>query len=98
MDVRRVAETAPDAVVEAAHFKTDSAHPVIEGPDALAAYDAALAEGRRQSRYLAAHVRPTLPERATHPERWTLLALVAIFAGLAWTILTLAAYALRDRR
>jgi NAD(P)H dehydrogenase (quinone) len=40
VDVRRVAETAPDAVVKAAHFKTDTAHPVIEGPDALAGYDA----------------------------------------------------------
>ncbi|MDB5694559.1 MAG: hypothetical protein JWN21_102 [Sphingomonas bacterium] len=40
VDIRRVAETAPAAVVAAAHFKTDSAHPVIEGPDALAQYDA----------------------------------------------------------
>ena len=38
--IRRVAETAPDEVVKAAHFKTDTAHPVIEGPDALADYDA----------------------------------------------------------
>lgn len=40
VDIRRVAETAPDAVVQAAHFKTDTAHPVIESPDALATYDA----------------------------------------------------------
>ena len=40
VDVRRVPETAPQAVVEAAHFKTDSAHEVISGPDALADYDA----------------------------------------------------------
>lgn len=40
VDIRRVAETAPDAVVQAAHFKTDTAHPLIEGPDALAQYDA----------------------------------------------------------
>ena len=40
VDIRRVAETAPDEVVTAAHFKTDTAHPVIEGPDALAGYDA----------------------------------------------------------
>ncbi len=40
VDIRRVAETAPDEVVKAAHFKTDTAHPVIEGPDALAGYDA----------------------------------------------------------
>jgi NAD(P)H dehydrogenase (quinone) len=40
VDIRRVAETAPEAVVQAAHFKTDTAHPMIEGPDALEDYDA----------------------------------------------------------
>ena len=40
VDIRRVPETAPQEVVEAAHFKTDTAHPVIEGADALADYDA----------------------------------------------------------
>ena len=35
-----VPETAPKDVVEAAHFKTDTAHPVIEGPHALEGYDA----------------------------------------------------------
>lgn len=40
VDIRRVAETVPQDVAEAAHFKTDTAHPVIEGSDALKAYDA----------------------------------------------------------
>ncbi len=40
VDIRRVAETAPKAVVESARFKTDSAHAEIEGPDALKDYDA----------------------------------------------------------
>ena len=40
VDIRRVAETAPKAVVESAHFKTDTAHAEIEGPDALKDYDA----------------------------------------------------------
>ncbi|MGN6374350.1 MAG: NAD(P)H:quinone oxidoreductase [Sphingomonas sp.] len=40
VDIRRVAETAPKEVIEAAHFKTDTAHPVIEGPDKLVDYDA----------------------------------------------------------
>ena len=40
VDVRRVAETAPQEVVEAAHFQADASHPVIGGPDALADYDA----------------------------------------------------------
>lgn len=40
VDVRRVPETAPQAVVDAAHFKTDSAHPVIGSVEELASYDA----------------------------------------------------------
>lgn len=42
VDIRRVAETAPEAVVTAANFKTDTAHSVIAGPDALADYDAVI--------------------------------------------------------
>lgn len=40
VDIRRVAETAPEAVVKAAHFKTDTAHPVLTDPSELANYDA----------------------------------------------------------
>jgi capsular polysaccharide transport system permease protein len=65
---------------------------------ALATYDAAVAEARRQSRYLAAHVRPTLAESSTLPRRGQLTGLVALFSFLVWGLLVLAAYALRDRR
>lgn len=65
---------------------------------ALAAYDASVAEARRKSRYLAAHIRPTLAESPEKPERITILLLTALFAFLGWAILVLAAYALRDRR
>lgn len=39
VDIRRVPETAPEAVVKNAGFKTDQEAPVIEGPDALGDYD-----------------------------------------------------------
>lgn len=65
---------------------------------ALTAYDSALAEAQRQSRYLAAHVNPTRPEAAVEPDRPKLLSLIALFAFLSWAIAVLAAYALRDRR
>jgi NAD(P)H dehydrogenase (quinone) len=39
-DILRVPETAPQAVVEAAHFKTAAPYPVISGPDVLKDYDA----------------------------------------------------------
>lgn len=40
VDIRRVAETAPAAVVQAAGFKTDTAHPLLSDPNELANYDA----------------------------------------------------------
>lgn len=40
VDILRVPETAPEAVVKAAGFKTDAPYPVISGPDALKDYDA----------------------------------------------------------
>lgn len=64
---------------------------------ALAALDLAQGEARRQSRYLTAHVGPTLPEAAIYPERGSVVALVALFAFLAWAVTVLVAYALRDR-
>ena len=40
VDIRRVPETAPAEVAKAAGFKADTAHPLIEGPQVLADYDA----------------------------------------------------------
>ncbi|WP_260013330.1 sugar transporter [Sedimentimonas flavescens] len=65
---------------------------------ALAAYDAALAEAQRKTRYLASHVPPTLAETAEYPRRFVLLAAVAGALMLGWSILAMAYYALRDRR
>ncbi len=63
-----------------------------------ATLDAALAESRRQSRYLAAHINPTLPESPQAPYRLQTTLLVAMFSMLFWAIGLLSAYALRDRR
>lgn len=65
---------------------------------AQATYNGALAEAKRQSRYLAAHIRPTLAEKSQFPQRPTILALVALFAFLLWAVLVLVAYSLKDRR
>lgn len=65
---------------------------------ARAAFDAARNEARRKSRYLAAHVPPTLAEKSEFPDRNSILALVALFSFMTWAFLVLAAYAVRDRR
>jgi capsular polysaccharide transport system permease protein len=65
---------------------------------ALQAYDVARAEANRQSRYLAAYIRPTRAEISQFPQRPLILGLVGLFSFLAWAILSLIFYALRDRR
>lgn len=65
---------------------------------AMAGYDAALADVRRQSRYLAAHILPTTAERALYPQRLQILSMVTVFSFLTWAISVLVAYSFRDRR
>lgn len=64
---------------------------------AQATHDRALAEAQRQTRYLAAHVAPSLPEQSRRPDRPIALATVAAFALLLWTVAALVFYSLRDR-
>ncbi|WP_298258111.1 sugar transporter [uncultured Litoreibacter sp.] len=63
----------------------------------LATYDGSIADAQRQSRYLAAYLKPSIAERALYPERSTILLLVAVFAFLFWTIASLVYYSIRDR-
>lgn len=65
---------------------------------ARAAYNTALAQSRRQSRYLAAYIEPTLAERAEYPKRATITALSALFLFLTWSIVVLIYYSLKDRK
>lgn len=65
---------------------------------ALASYDLAQAEARRQSRYLAPYVRPTLAESSRFPQRSMILSLTALFIFLIWSTLVLVIYAIKDRR
>lgn len=65
---------------------------------ALSAYDAAVSEAQRTSRYLTTYLRPTMPETSTAPKRGMLTALAAGFILVVWFILLLIYYSLRDRR
>lgn len=62
------------------------------------AYDAAQADARRQTLYLAAHITPTLAETAQFPQRQTILGTVTMFLFLAWSIAAMVYYSVRDRR
>lgn len=65
---------------------------------AMAAYEQAQLEARRQTRYLAPHIHPTLSVEAQYPRRALLAA--AVFAALlvAWSVAVLVAYNVFDRR
>lgn len=65
---------------------------------ALATHDAAKAGSQRTSRYLATHVYPTRAEVSRYPERLSMLGLLALFLLLIWSIATLVAYSVKDRR
>ena len=65
---------------------------------ALAGLAAARAESRRQSRYLAPHIQPTLAESALYPRRALLAGLVGLFLMLGWGIVMLVYYNVRDNR
>lgn len=65
---------------------------------AAAAYDTALSEARRKSRYLAAHVPPTLAESSQYPRRFLICSVIFGLGLLFWVVTTLGYYAARDRR
>ncbi len=65
---------------------------------ALTNFDAAQAEAQRQSRYLAAHIQPTLAESAEYPRREMLLLALAFFALAIYGTLMLIYYSIKDRR
>lgn len=65
---------------------------------ALSGYDAAVANARRQSLYLATFIEPVVAETSEFPRRW--VTLLTIFGALstAWIIMAMIYYSLRDRR
>lgn len=65
---------------------------------ALATYEQAQAEARRQSRYLAVHIPPTLSEAAEYPDRPVLLGATAGSFLAFWAILCLIIANIRERR
>lgn len=65
---------------------------------ALAAYEAALADAQRQSRYLAPYVAPTRAQVSQYPRAGLILTGIAAFLTIGWLIAVLVYYSLRDRQ
>ena len=65
---------------------------------ALTNVSVARAEARRQTRYLAAHVKPTLSQEPQFPRRLTLSGIAALFLLVGWGLGVTFYYNIRDRR
>jgi len=65
---------------------------------ARAGFEAAISDARRNTRYLAAHVNPTLAEQSLYPKRGLILGLIALAAFLIWALIALIGFSFLDRR
>lgn len=65
---------------------------------ALASYESARTEARRQSIYLTAHIAPTKAETPAYPEKYFLGGLTTLFLFLGWVVLVMIGYNIKDRR
>ncbi|MEM7076582.1 MAG: sugar transporter [Pseudomonadota bacterium] len=93
-----VGEDYPTLIAEFESLTVDLEYAEQTYRAALTALDVARANAARQSRYLATYVEPTRAESSEYPQRWVLFGLSALFLVLAWSILVLIYYSVRDRR
>ncbi len=97
-EIGEVGEDYPKLIAEYESLMVDRQYAEESYRLALAAVDLARAEASRQSLYLAPFIRPTLPQTSEYPQRFVLAGLAALFLALAWAILALVYYSVRDRR
>jgi capsular polysaccharide transport system permease protein len=98
LDVTGVSASLPEVVGAYEELLVDLEFANTAYTQTLAGLAAARAEARRQSRYLASHVRPTLAESPLYPRRLLLTGLAGLFLLLGWGILMLVYYNVRDNR
>jgi capsular polysaccharide transport system permease protein len=65
---------------------------------ALASFEQAQVEARRQTRFLSPHIHPTLSVEPQYPQRALLSLGVFVLLTVAWAVLALIVYNVRDRR
>lgn len=87
-----------DVIGRYEELRTDLEFAAQAYTQALANLTLARAEARRQARYLAPHIQPTLAEESLYPRRALLTFLSAVFLFLAWSIGMVLYYNVRDSR
>jgi len=93
-----LAEDYPTLIAEFESLSVDREFAEETYRASLTALDAARANATRQSRYLATYIQPTMARSSQYPQRFTLSGLMALFLVLAWGIMALVYYSIRDRR
>lgn len=61
-------------------------------------FDSALSDARRNTRYLAAHVLPTIAQKSQYPQRELLFAMIVLGGFLIWSLTALIGFSFLDRR
>jgi capsular polysaccharide transport system permease protein len=98
LDLTGVSGSLPEVVGRYEELLVDLEFANAAYTQTLAGLAAARAEARRQSRYLAAHVRPTLAQSSLYPRRVLLAGMTGLFLMLGWAVLMLVYYNVRDNR
>ena len=93
-----VAGALPDVVGRYEALAVDLEFASTAYTQALAGLAMARAEARRQARYLAAHVRPTLATAPLYPRRALLAGMTGLFLLLGWGVAAIVWYNVRDSR
>jgi capsular polysaccharide transport system permease protein len=101
----RLAQTSPSGAPNASLASVMSEYDVLHLDQEIAAkvYERALMAlqdarnaASQQSVYLAAFVRPGLPQESTYPVRWRVLTETALLSFVAWCLLQLLYHGIRD--
>jgi len=98
LDITGVTGSLPDVVGAYEELLVDLEFANKAYTQTLAGFAAARAEARRQSRYLAAHIKPTLAQSTLYPRRLMITGLAGLFLLLGWGVLMLVYYNMRDNR
>lgn len=96
-DTGAVGENYPELIAEFESLTVDASYAEETYRAALTAMQVARDDAKRQSRYLATYVEPTLAHTSEYPRRPIITALAALFLVLAWSIMALIYYSIRDR-
>jgi len=93
-----VGKDYPTLIAEFERLSVDRQYAEESYRAALTALDVARATAVRQSRYLATYIDPTWAESSEYPKRLIILGLVTMFLFMAFSLMALIFYSIRDRQ